>query len=286
MKEWFFCTISKRVTSFGFLHKLLNIIELKEDKIILPIKKDEKISLKKAEKLANKTKKILERTASKKIVLSKEIKKQEQYKNFLEENLKIVNGKFLEEILILEIIEYIIEKKKYDKENLAISFLVNDIGENTLKNFKKAIKKYKKVNIVTNHLEKLKKIEEKFLEEGIIVLASNNKKKSLAKSDIIINVDFPSELLNKYRVNDNATIVNIKLNAKIDKKRFNGLIINNYEITYNPKEEFDYDKMHLYDKKDIYESIIYKNMPYKVIEEKIKQDNVKITSLMGNREVI
>ena len=274
------------MTSLGFLYKLLNIIELEEDKIILPITKDEEISFKKAEKLANKTKKILERTASKKVVLSKEVKRQEQYENFLEEDLKIVNGKFLEEVLILEIIEYIIEKKKYDKENLAISFLVNDIGENTLENFKKAIKKYKKVNIVTNHLEKLKKIEEKFLEEGIIVLASNNKKKSLAKSDIIINVDFPSELLNKYRVNDNATIVNIKLNAKIDKKRFNGLIINNYEITYNPKEEFDYDKMHLYDKKDIYESIIYKNMPYKVIEEKIKQDNVKIASLMGNREVI
>lgn len=274
------------MTSFGFLYKLLNIIELEEDKIILPITKDEEISFKKAEKLANKTKKILERTASKKVVLSKEVKRQKQYENFLEEDLKIVNGKFLEEVLILEIIEYIIEKKKHDKENLAISFLVNDIGENTLENFKKAIKKYKKVNIVTNHLEKLKKIEEKFLEEGIIVLASNNKKKSLAKSDIIINVDFPSELLNKYRVNDNATIVNIKLNAKIDKKRFNGLIINNYEIIYNPKEEFDYDKMHLYDKKDIYESIIYKNMPYKVIEEKIKQDNVKITSLMGNREVI
>lgn len=286
MKEWFFCTISKRVTSFGFLHKLLNIIELKEDKIILPIKKDEKISLKKAEKLANKTKKILERTASKKIVLSKEIKKQEQYKHFLEESFKIVNGKFLEEILILEIIEYIIEKKKYDKEKMQISFLVNDIGENTLENFKKSIKKYKKVNIVTNHLEKLKKLEEKFLEEGIIILASNNKKKSLAKSDIIINVDFPSELLNKYRVNDNATIVNIKLNAKIDKKRFNGLIINNYEISYNPKEEFDYDKIYLYDKKDIYESIIYKNMPYKVIKEKIKKDNLRITSLMGNREVV
>ena len=274
------------MTSFGFLHKLLNIIELKEDKIILPIKKDEKISLKKAEKLANKTKKILERTASKKIVLSKEIKKQEQYKHFLEESFKIVNGKFLEEILILEIIEYIIEKKKYDKEKMQISFLVNDIGENTLENFKKSIKKYKKVNIVTNHLEKLKKLEEKFLEEGIIILASNNKKKSLAKSDIIINVDFPSELLNKYRVNDNATIVNIKLNAKIDKKRFNGLIINNYEISYNPKEEFDYDKIYLYDKKDIYESIIYKNMPYKVIKEKIKKDNLRITSLMGNREVV
>ena len=233
------------MTSLGFLYKLLNVIELEEDKIILPIKKDEEISLKRAEKLANKTKKILERTASKKIVLSKEIKKQEQYKNFLEENLKIVNGKFLEEVLILEIIEYIIEKKKYNKENLAISFLVNDIGENILENFKKAIKKYKKVNIVTNHLEKFKKIEEKFLKEGIIILANNNKRKSLAKSDVIINVDFPSELLNKYRINDNATIVNIKLNAKIDKKRFNGLIINNYEIIFNSREEFDYDKIHL-----------------------------------------
>ena len=55
------------------------------------------------------------------------------------------------------------------------------------------------------------------LENGIIITITNNKKKSLMKSQIIINVDFPKELIDRYRINEYATIINIKEKLKINK---------------------------------------------------------------------
>ena len=110
--------------------------------------------------------------------------------------------------------------------NYGISFLINDLTEVEFENIKIFAKKYKTVNIVTNHIEKFKKLENDLVEEdGIIITITNNKKKSLMKSHIILNIDFPRELLNKYMIKDDSIIVNIREKVKINKKRFNGLNI-------------------------------------------------------------
>ena len=44
---------------------------------------------------------------------------------------------------------------------------------------------------------------------GIILNLSNNRNKSLIKAEIIINVDFPEEIINKYNIYNNAIVVNI-----------------------------------------------------------------------------
>ena len=51
-----------------------------------------------------------------------------------------------------------------------------------------------------------------------MITINNNKKKSLTKSDIILNIDFPNELINKYRIAENANIINIKGETKIKQK--------------------------------------------------------------------
>lgn len=267
--------------------KLFNIIKLKDDKIILPVQKEE-ISLKKAEKLAKKTKKILDKTNCNKIILSKEIKKQEKYKNYLYSNeINIVDGKWLFEMLSFETLEYIIHKRNIKKEETIVSILINDVTENILENIKKIVRQYKRVNIITNHINKFKNIESEILEdEGIMITLTNNKKNSLSKSKIILNVDFPTELINKYNIYEQAIIINLKENVRINLKRFNGININDYEISFRELENFDYDKNILYDKKDIYEAQIFKNQPFRYIEEKIKNDKVEITAMKGNRTII
>ena len=269
------------------LFKLFNIVKLQEDKIILPIGKEE-ISLKKAEKLAKKTKKILDKTNCNKLVLSKTIKAQEIYKNYLYSyNLDIVEGRWLFEALSTQALEYVINKEKMKKEETQLSILVNGITDNFLEAIKEIVKQYKIVNIVTNHIEKFKKIEKKILQEdGIMITVTNNKKKSLAKSKIILNVDFPTELINQYYIYEEAIIINLKGNVKIKRKRFNGLNINDYEIDFNYLDNFDYDKDNLYDKKDIYEAQIYQNQSYKDIKRKIEKDNVRIIGLIGNKTIL
>ena len=268
----------------NFFLKLFNLIKLEEDKIILPIGEEE-LTEKKAKKLAEKTKKIIDKVSSKNIVISKKIKKQKQYINYLQsENINIIEGKKLFQILVVPVLDYIVKKKNLKKGDTYVSILINETSEVILENIRRIIRQFKKVNIVTNHMEKFKKLEEQILnQEGIMINVSNNKRKSLSKSKIIINVDFPTELINKYQINEDAIIINLRGNVKINKKRFNGLNINDYEIESKNYEEFDYEKENLYYKKDIYESQLYLNQPLEYIERKIAKDKVKILYLEGNK---
>lgn len=266
----------------NFIFKLFNIIQLREDKIILPINEN-KITSRKAQKLARKTKRILDKTVSKAIVISEKIQKQQEYVNLLHSySFEIIEGKWLFEVLSCKVLDYILQKKSMKKEDTPISILVNDLTDNMLSNLKKIAKEYKRVNIVTNHIEKFRKIEKQLLEEeGIMITVGNNKRKGLAKSKLILNVDFPSELVNQYNLYENTIIVNIRGKVKIEKKRFNGMSINHYDIAFEPREEFDYDKDTKYKKCEVYEAQINKRQPLKEIEKQMKKDHVKIVKLIA-----
>lgn len=265
----------------NFIEKRLSLLKVRDNTIMLPILQN--INEKQIEKIAIKTNKIIEKYSnSKKVVISKEIQHEQTYINYLNTyGIEISDGKWLFEVLLPDIIEYIIEKRKLEKVN--ISILINDLTDIELENIEKLTRKYKSINIVTNHVEKFKKIEKRLDEnEGIILTITNNKKKSLKKSQIIINVDFPKELINKYSINENAVIVNIRGKLKINNKRFNGLNINNYEIDYRDDKKENKALSNKYYLKDLYESELYKKQRISQIREKLKMDKVIIKKLILN----
>ena len=270
-----------------FLESMFKIIKIEGNKLILPLK-TKNINKKYLAKLAIKTKKILYKTKSKKIVLSKILKENEEYKNILYTyGFDIVDGKWLFEVISCEVLDYIVNLKNIKKEDTEISILVNYITQNTLENIKKIARQYKRLNIVTNHIEKFKKIEEElYNKEGIMIIVTNNKKKSLSKSKIILNIDFPKELLNKYNIYENAILVNIRGNMKIARKRFNGITINDYEIKLNNLDYSQINNKNQYNIRDIYEASFYKTMPYREIVKQINADKPEVTSLYGNNGAI
>lgn len=271
----------------NFFEKRFNILKIKNNTIFIPVTSG--MSERQIEKIAIKTKKIIRKnTSSKKVILSKEIKKEEKYINYLYMyNFDIQNGKFLFELLLPEITEYIINKKSFIKNKCIISILINDLTEIEYENIKLLARQYKTINIVTNHIEKFKNLEEKlYIEEGIVITITNNKKKSLLKSDIILNIDFTKELINKYNINTDAVIVNVKEKIKINKKRFNGISINNYEINYRDDKKNLIEELNKrYCLKDIYESQLYKKQRINDIRKKIKNDKVIIEKLILNNGV-
>ncbi len=270
------------------LFRLFNIIQLEGDKIILPIDGNKKIESKKARKLAKKTKKIFEKTKSKKVVISKKILEQEEYINLLYTyNLGFIKGYWLFETLSNKAIEYILEKKKKKKQETKITILVNDLSETILAIIRILAKEYKAISIITNHREKFKKLESQILEQdGIMITVGNNKKKGLSKAEVVLNVDFPSELVNQYNICENAIIINLRGNVKINKKRFNGLSINDYEICFEGLEGLDYDKQTKYKAYQIYEAQVIRKQPYHEIIKQIEKDKVKIMKLVGNNMTI
>ncbi len=266
--------------------RIFNLVEIIDDKIILPISSEEIIENKRASILVKRIKKILDKTRCKSVVLSKYLKTQESFVNVLEDcSINIIDGKWLFSILSNRVLDYIVEKENLKKEETNVSVLVNkNDSDYIIENIKNIIKTYKSVNIVTTNAGKFKKLEKDILEqEGTMITITNNKKKSLVRSKIILNVDFTNAEINKYNISDEAIIVNLQGNVDINKKRFNGININDYEISFEDFEEFDYDKSNIYFQKDIYESSIYKKQPYEYIERKIKRDRVKITELVGKR---
>lgn len=271
----------------NWFEKQFNILKVEQNTIKLPYK--ENIKQEKIEKLAKKAKKIIEKNSnSKKIVLSQNVQNEQLFINYLNTyGLKIEDGRWLFEILITDIIKYTINKKNIDKEKISISILINDITEFEIENIKELAKTYKNLNIVTNHIEKFKKIEDELLEkEGIMITITNNKKKSLSKSKIIYNVDFPEEEINKYIIKDDAIIINIRGKIKIQKKRFNGIIVNNYEIDL--RDDIKDEKMinNKYYLRDLYQSELYKKQGYNNLKEKIKKDKVKIQKIyLSNGEI-
>lgn len=261
------------------IEKILNRIVIEGNKIIIPIKQ-QGMSKKRQEKIAQKTMKILKRSSSKKIVISKQLGEYKDFVNILDQNNYInVTGKWLYKMLIPEIMDYITKKEKWKKEETHIYILVNDAKDFIIENIKQFAKIYKSITIITNHINKFKKIEEDIYEElGTYITIMNNKKKGLSKAKVIINIDFPKELINQYNIYEKAIIVNMVNNIKINKKRFEGKIIKGYDIKFENKniENIDNEK---FDTKVIYESNFYYEQPYKYVREKIKKDGVQIKNL-------
>ena len=271
----------------NIIEKTFNIIKMQENKLFLPITAN--TSEKQIEKLAQKTKKIISKYSnSKKIVISKNLQEEITYINYLNSyGLDISDGRWLYEILATDIIKYIIEKKKIKKEETTISILINDLTEIELENIKILAENYKNLNIVTNHIEKFKKLEDKFMENGIMITISNNKKKSLMKSKIILNIDFPNELINKYMIKEDAIIINVPGKVKINRKRFNGLIVNNYEIDFRDDIKSEENLMgYEFYLRDVYESRLYKKQTFSDIRNALKKDGVNIKKVYLSNSVL
>ena len=222
------------------------------------------------------------------VVLDKSLWNNDKFKNYLySNNINIVDGKWLKKYMTLDILNYIITKKQIHKEETEIAITLNEITEISIEIIKNLAKQYKKLVVVTNHIEKLRKIEKEIKEkEGILIVVTNNKNKSLLKSQIIINMDFNKEVLNQYKIYDEAIILNIEENIKIDSIRFNGVIINDFEVETGRIELIWRENYEKYRVKDLLEANLYVRDTFKNIRKKLQKSNISIKSLYGNNGII
>lgn len=216
------------------------------------------------------------------IVLSKSLQRISILKNSLySENINILNGRYLFKCLNFNILSYILKIKNENIESEGISILINDFNEINKDIIIELAKKVKTLSIVTNNINKFRKIEKYLYSEyGIVLNILNNKKNSLIGAKIIINIDFPEELVNQYRIYSKAVIINILNKIEIQSKKFNGVNINYFTIKMPEKY-----KIAGFKDEEIYESIIYK-YNYKQVQEKCKEDNIEIINLIGNKGII
>ena len=256
--------------------KILHKIRIKQDncEVYLDLDKEKNIN------------KLISRILKNKIgcvVLSKELIDNKELVNALNaSNINIFDGRWLEKYLSILILDYIVFQKKLKKEETEVALTVNQISDFTIEIIKILARQYKKLTVVTNHIEKLRKVEKEIYDkEGILIVLSNNHKKSLIKSQLILNIDFCKEVLNRYRINENATIVNLEGDIKIEEKRFQGINVNDYEIEIGREELIWRRNMKKFRTKDLLEAVLYMKDSFASICSKISKNKVSIKELYG-----
>lgn len=221
------------------------------------------------------------------IVLSKELSENKYFKEELIKNqVSILEGKILFPYLLEDCLLYIEKMRHSDIHREEISVTVNELTQSNANILIELAKNVKRINIVTNHIDAFQKLEN-YLEEklGISLTITNNRKKSLLKSKIIVNMDFKEEELNKFSINRTALVMNIKDKIEVKSKSFVGIHIYGCQITYN--SIFGQDKkFKKFDKNFLYESTIYKKKEYSSIQKQIQEDNVIIVNLIGKNGII
>ena len=257
---------------------IFNQLEIQENAIEFPIREKQKIGNRKIKNLVQR----LEENNVRLVALSKVLNRYEQLKNEMySNNIDILDERYLFKILSENILEYICKKLKCDIQNTEVSILVNNANNQNKNIILGLSKKVKMLNIITNHINDFRDIE-KFLynENGIVINISNNKKKSLLNSKILLNLDFCAEDINTYNIPKNSIIINTNNEIKIRTKKFNGINVNSYNIIMPSKY-----KMSGFSDEIIYESLIY-NMDYENARNKILEDKIKIKNLIGEKGII
>ena len=273
-----------------FLYKnMFNIVTKKriEDIEIWVLPFKEKYYINKLRKIISKLK-----TQEDKIYLiSNELKENNICQVMEEYNEEYIKEEKVKKALLLYIIEYICSMQEKEIADLDLTILVNNTSNINMYLIEKLAKQVKTLKIVSLNINKFKKLEEKlYNEEGIPIQFSNSYKKSLKKSEIIINLDFNELEINEYDICNNAIIVNcIDNNVKIKSRLFNGIIINSCDIEY--KKEI----INIFKKIKIYENYTKLMLCASLIENEdnifkiyniLEENNIKIVSLIGNSGII
>lgn len=263
--------------------QVFNISTTENNQIIVqPIK--ENIEEKQAQKLAKSIRKKCQKQGISRVVLSKNIQNNKIFYNKIYEcAINTFDGKWLEKYMTHEMLDYIIKNRSLKKEKTEITILSNYISNEVIETIKILAKEYKTVNVVTKQIAEFEHIEDMIYEEyGMMMTVADNKRKSLVKSKIILNYDFTEKQINQYNIYDEAIIVNLQNKLKINQKRFNGLVVNDYEIYSTRADDyFGLDKIRNFYVKDLLEESIYRKDSFANIRRNITYGHYKIKELYG-----
>ena len=225
----------------------------------------------------------------KNVILSNNLFNDEKLKKiFINNNINIIEGKFLYESLLYKSIEYISNIQRMDMEKYEISILIKYKNNIRVSGIIELAKKCKIINLITDNIRQFDRLEKELKKEyGIILNVTTNKEKTLLNSNIIINLDFLLDEFSQCAMPRKAIIFNIRNNLKIYSNFFEGINITDYLI-YLPQKYNKIVKL-LEDVNPIllYEAIIIENnLIQSEIERKLKFDSVEIKCFLGNNGII
>lgn len=293
----------KMIDKLKYFLKMTVIEEYEQGYVFcIPLSEKEK----KMDKVLRNLQKQLQKQKIDKVVFSEECKQHKFYfkmKTALSGENEILTGRKLMHYMNYEILEYILKMQKTTMKQEDVFFLIKKEDNLDLQFLSKFVENCKTVNIVTNDMERFKKIQDNLYQrENILIGISNNKNKSLKRAKYILNVNMEKKELEKFKINRNAIMIHFRENIQYDAITFNGINVNYFQISI-PDDYIEQmervGQLGEFDTAIFYESILLRKaelakkkitMLSKVeldkhrnmITDMIRDDGIYITGLIGN----
>lgn len=225
------------------LRKIKSEEMLGEVKVVIP-----QFTVRKSKKYANIFIQKMKEYKVQNVVLSCKIAENKDFCRVLEENRTyIVTGRRLGKSIMIKIINDISKYTMYQKEKMSILLLMNEYSLENIELVEQLSSDIKQLNIISRNFSKYEKTANRlFNEYGYVVeLYDENTIKEFKKVNIIINLDFKEDELRKLNFAKNSIVVSLNEKINTIKKGFNGIIINDIDISGNIESSQNYRKIAL-----------------------------------------
>lgn len=238
------------------------------------------------QKVLRKLKNVANIRCWKNVCVSDNLRKEKEFIKFAKENnLKVMDGKWLFKNMVDQVLEYLVMAKDEVLVNQEITILCHTLDETIVEKIKEICVKVKICNILTNQTKQFQKLEEEVYQtNGIVLNVSKNYKRVACKSNIVINFDFPKRDFEKCIFAKTAYFINVGKNMQLDGKDLNQRNIIFLGIDM-PEKYVEYlEVLEGFNSSILYESFIYKKTSYQNIKKELLGDDAKILYLKDSNQ--
>ncbi len=173
------------------------------------------------------------------VLLSKELNQNINLCHALEESKKyIITGKRMSKALLNKFVLEISKYTKYSREKMNVLLLMNEYSLENIDLIESLSKDVKEFNLISRNYTKYEKTSLKLFEHYgyMINLYNTDTTKDFRRTNLIINLDFTEKEIQKIKISKNSVILSLNNFIKTVKNGFNGIIINDVEVTSLEKE--------------------------------------------------
>lgn len=191
-------------------------------------------------------------------------------------NYKKLNGSFALKYMIPEVVKYCFRLINPKTEEVYIC--TNNFTNENIQIIKDLSSYVKVVNIISSNSRYLA-LEKELERSGIYITVNNNKRTSLKRANVIVNLDFKD--LKNYSISRNIIIVDASNKFNID-KGFDGIYIKGVKIGTN-KIMRVFGEYENFEKNQLIEAEMVKIEKYNMVREYIRINKFEIEQVIGER---
>ncbi len=189
-----------------------------------------------------------------------------------------LQGRYILKFMLIEVINYCTRLLEFKSDELFIC--VNEYNKENVSIIKDLCNSIKVVNIITKN-NGYRELERNLEEKGIYITVNNNKRKSLKRANIVINLDFKD--LKDYNVSRNMIMIDLDGSLQTNKS-FEGIYIKAAEVgTSKVMRVFsEYEK---FNKSELIEAEMLKLKEYETVRKYVRMNKFDIINVFGKRKI-